>query len=63
MVRYLGTPGQRHQDFTDWARTQGVEINGVAASWCSTEGIGVMASRNIEVLTVSCPVIQLSRFL
>jgi hypothetical protein len=49
MVRYIGSPGSHHLDFTEWCRAQGVDINGVAATKCSDEGIGITAARDLQV--------------
>ncbi|KAL1959596.1 hypothetical protein VTO42DRAFT_1631 [Malbranchea cinnamomea] len=58
MVRYVGNPGPEHHAFTEWARAQGVEINGVTPTRCQGEGIGITATRDIKAgeVLVSVPI-------
>ncbi|KAG5293902.1 SET domain-containing protein [Histoplasma capsulatum G186AR] len=41
--------GPEHEKFTEWAISQGVEINGVAPAQFPGQGVGIAAQRNIDV--------------
>lgn len=58
MVRYVGNPGPEHEEFTEWAKAQGVDINGVTPTRCQGEGIGITATRDIKAgeVLVSVPI-------
>ncbi len=42
-------PGEIHEIFTDWARGRGVKMNGVAPAKFFGQGLGIAATRKIEV--------------
>jgi hypothetical protein len=42
-------PGQEHVDFTQWAKRQGVQINGVAPARFPGRGLGIAAQEDIRV--------------
>ncbi len=42
-------PGVRHEQFTAWAKKQGVKISGVAPFEIPGRGLGIVAQRRIEV--------------
>lgn len=42
-------PGSQHDQFTAWAKEQGVKINGVGPAKISGRGLGIIAQRRIEV--------------
>lgn len=42
-------PGPEHEQFTTWAKNQGVRINGVGPAKISGSGLGIIAQRRIEV--------------
>lgn len=44
-------PGEEHLCFTQWAGSQGVEINGVAPAKFLGRRLGMVATRPIEVST------------
>ncbi|GKZ36961.1 hypothetical protein AbraIFM66950_008227 [Aspergillus brasiliensis] len=41
-------PGEQHELFTDWAKTQGIVINGVSPARFTGRGLGMIATRKIE---------------
>lgn len=43
-------PGTRHDEFTAWAKEQGVQINGVGPANIVGHGLGIVAQRRIEVV-------------
>lgn len=45
--------GPEHEKFTEWAISQGVEINGVAPVQFPGQGVGIAAQRNIDVSIIS----------
>lgn len=45
--------GHQHEEFTAWAREQGVEINGVEPAKFPGRGLGVIARCKIEVKRVN----------
>ena len=44
-------PESQHDQFTAWAKEQGVKINGVGPAKISGRGLGIIAQRRIEVQT------------
>lgn len=42
-------PGAHHEEFTAWAKQQGVQINGVGPARILGHGLGIVAQRRIEV--------------
>lgn len=52
----VSSPGPEHEQFTTWAKNQGVRINGVGPAKISGSGLGIIAQRRIEV---SGPQVQL----
>ena len=46
---------QKHRDFTTWAVTHGIEINGIAAHRFPGRGLGIVAKQKHEVGTVVHP--------
>lgn len=40
----------KHEQFTAWAKSKGININGVAPFRFPGKGMGIMATRRIEVL-------------
>ena len=42
-------PGTHHDEFTAWAKQQGVQINGVGPAKIVGHGLGIVAQRRIEV--------------
>ena len=45
----ISSPGPKHEQFTTWAKNQGVRINGVGPAKISGSGLGIIAQRRIEV--------------
>ena len=45
----VSPPGPEHEQFTAWAKNQGVRINGVGPAKISGSGLGIIAQRRIEV--------------
>lgn len=45
----ITSPGPEHEQFQAWAVSQGVEINGVRVARIPGCGLGVVASRSIQV--------------
>jgi hypothetical protein len=43
------SPGEEHLLFTQWALSQGVKINGVAPAKYPGRGLGMIATKVIEV--------------
>ena len=43
---------EKHEKFTDWALTQGVKINGIAAHKFPGRGLGIVAKKKHQVLEV-----------
>ncbi|GLA33708.1 hypothetical protein AnigIFM63309_000542 [Aspergillus niger] len=41
-------PGEQHELFTEWAKTQGIVINGVSPARFPGRGLGMIATRKIE---------------
>ncbi|KAF1947162.1 SET domain-containing protein [Clathrospora elynae] len=41
-------PGEQHTRFIDWAKSNGVDINGIAPARFSGRGIGIVAARDIK---------------
>ena len=46
------SPGPEHEQFTDWAQSQGIIANGVGPARFPGRGLGMIAMRNIEVYTL-----------
>lgn len=42
-------PGKNHELFTEWAKSQGITINGVFPARFPGRGLGMMATKNIKV--------------
>jgi hypothetical protein len=42
-------PGEQHTQFVDWAKSNGVEINGIAPARFSGRGMGIVAAKDIKV--------------
>ena len=42
-------PGTHHDEFTAWAKEQGVQVNGVGPANIVGYGLGIVAQRRIEV--------------
>lgn len=42
-------PGEKHELFTEWAKSQGIVINGVSPARFPGRGLGMIATRKIEV--------------
>ena len=40
---------KKHTLFTKWARDQGAQLNGIKPAQIPGKGLGVLATRNIEV--------------
>lgn len=45
----ISPAGAHHEDFTAWAKQQGVQINGVGPASIAKHGLGIVAQRRIEV--------------
>ncbi|CAI6335788.1 unnamed protein product [Periconia digitata] len=41
-------PGEKHTLFTSWARSQGIEINGVAPAQFVDRGMGIVAAKDLK---------------
>ncbi|KAK2753759.1 hypothetical protein FQN55_000122 [Onygenales sp. PD_40] len=56
MVKGTSSAGPEHEAFTEWAKSQEIEINGVAPTRFPGQGVGMAAQRNINanevILTV-----------
>ncbi|PGG97312.1 hypothetical protein AJ79_09243 [Helicocarpus griseus UAMH5409] len=48
MVRSTPSAGPEHEVFTEWAKSQGIEINGVAPTRFPGQGVGLAAQRKIH---------------
>ena len=46
-------PGEEHEQFTEWAISQGIIANGVGPARFPGRGLGMIATRNIEVCDYS----------
>ena len=44
--------GREHEHFIEWAKSKGVEINGVRAGKRPGKGLGIFASHKIKVFHV-----------
>jgi hypothetical protein len=44
-------PGEQHTKFIDWAKSNGVDINGIAPARFSGRGMGIVAAKHIKVST------------
>jgi hypothetical protein len=53
-------PGPNHTEFVSWAKSHGVEINGIAPARFVGRGMGIVAAQDIKVS--SCPYIFLLWF-
>jgi len=42
-------PGEQHTQFVDWAKSNGVEIDGIAPARFSGRGMGIVAAKDIKV--------------
>jgi hypothetical protein len=42
-------PGETHDRFTEWAISQGVNVNGIAPARFPGRGLGMISTRAIEV--------------
>lgn len=42
-------PGDEHEQFTQWAISQGIVINGIAPARFPGRGLGMVATRSIKV--------------
>ena len=42
-------PGTHHDEFTAWAKQQGVQVNGIGPANIVGHGLGIVAQRKIEV--------------
>jgi hypothetical protein len=42
-------PGEQHTQFVDWAKSNGVKINGIAPARFSGRGMGIVAAKDIKV--------------
>lgn len=45
----MASPGSQHENFTVWAKEQGVKIHGVTPARTANRGLGIVAQRRIEV--------------
>ncbi|KAK2808168.1 hypothetical protein FQN50_004909 [Emmonsiellopsis sp. PD_5] len=56
MVKCTSSAGPEHEEFTEWAKSQEIKINGVAPTRFPGQGVGMAAQRNINanevILTV-----------
>ena len=52
----VSPPGSRHEEFTEWAKQQGIQVNGVGPASISGYGLGIVAQRRIEVRKQKSPV-------
>lgn len=43
------SPGEEHEEFAEWAKAQGVTIDGVAPARFEGRGLGLAATRDIKV--------------
>lgn len=50
----------RHEEFTAWAKQQGIQVNGVGPARILGHGLGIVAQRRIEV-TESCSSIDVQQ--
>lgn len=48
-IQNFSSAGSPHEEFTEWAKAQGILINGVAAVRFPGRGIGIAALRDIDV--------------
>jgi hypothetical protein len=52
-------PGEQHTQFIDWAKSNGVDVNGIAPARFAGRGMGIVAAKDIKVSTpprhVHCP--------
>lgn len=44
----ISPPGAHHEEFTAWAKQQGVQINGVGPAIIAKHGLGIIAQRRVE---------------
>ena len=42
-------PGEQHTRFVDWAKSNGVEIDGIAPARFVGRGMGIVAAKDIRV--------------
>ena len=42
-------PGAHHEEFTKWAKQQGIQVNGIEPASIPGHGLGIVAQRRIEV--------------
>ena len=42
-------PGEQHTRFVDWAKSSGVEIDGIAPACFVGRGMGIVAAKDIKV--------------
>jgi hypothetical protein len=42
-------PGEQHTQFIEWAKSNGVEINGIAPARFSGRGMGIVAAKDLKV--------------
>ncbi|PGH34817.1 hypothetical protein GX50_02378 [[Emmonsia] crescens] len=49
MIRSTSSAGPEHEKFTEWAISQGIQINGVAPTRFPGQGVGLAAQRKIHV--------------
>lgn len=42
-------PGTKHTDFVSWAKSNGVEIHGIAPARFVGRGMGIVAAQDIKV--------------
>jgi hypothetical protein len=49
MARRIDSAGPQHRSLTEWAKSQGVEINDVAPTKFPGRGVGIAALRKINV--------------
>ena len=45
----IAPPGACHDEFTAWAKEQGIQVNGVGPAIIPGYGLGIVAQRRIEV--------------
>ena len=48
-MSHISPPGAHHEEFTAWAKQQGVQINGVGPARIPGQGLGIVAQRRVEV--------------
>lgn len=53
-------PGEEHTRFTEWAKRNGVQINGVAPAKFVDRGMGIVAAKDLKVSQIlSCCSVEL----